>query len=118
MIIVIALAGSLGAICRFLLSSLLNRMPAQLALFSTTIINLVGSFLLGLCFGLSTKNPDLHHYFLILSYGFFAAFTTFSTFSYEAYTLIKRSKIRGVLFILISVIIATCCSGLGVILIN
>lgn len=76
-VMMIGLGGFFGAILRFLVSRKLNiekRFPL-----GTLIVNLVGSFLIGLIFGLAL--PKLWTLFLVS--GFLGALTTFSTLQRE-----------------------------------
>ena len=82
-VIYVAVAGGLGAISRYYLSGLAQRVGSGFP-FGTLTVNLVGSFLLGLIMqaGISTDlMPRALR--LALTIGFLGAFTTFSTFSYE-----------------------------------
>ena len=82
-VIYVAVAGGLGAISRYYLSGLAQRVGSEFP-FGTLTVNLVGSFLLGLIMqtGISTDlMPRALR--LALTIGFLGAFTTFSTFSYE-----------------------------------
>ena len=58
----------------------------------TLVVNVAGSLALGLAAGLlqsSTVTPELRAF---LTVGLLGAFTTFSTFSYEAMTLVQDSE--------------------------
>jgi CrcB protein len=82
-VIYVAVAGGLGAISRYYLSGLAQRVGSGFP-YGTLTVNLVGSFLLGLIMqtGISTDlMPRALR--LALTIGFLGAFTTFSTFSYE-----------------------------------
>ena len=78
-LLLVSLGGALGAPLRFILSSLIqNSFP-----FNTLIINVSGSFLIGV-FAVLIKNfeilaEDIFKYFLMV--GFLGSFTTFSAFS-------------------------------------
>ena len=61
--------------------------------YGTMIINLTGSFLLGLIVSMSMENfiidPRLR---LLLTIGFLGSYTTFSTYAYESIALISQGQ--------------------------
>ncbi|PLS04303.1 fluoride efflux transporter CrcB [Neobacillus cucumis] len=78
-IALVAAGGFFGALSRFGLSKLIKRRYPSTFPIATFIINLLGSFLLGLIFGANLENT----WRLLLGTGFMGAFTTFSTFKLE-----------------------------------
>ncbi|MGP4033480.1 fluoride efflux transporter CrcB [Pseudarthrobacter sp. 1C304] len=91
-VILMILAGAAGAAARFILDSLVRpRFPTPLPV-STMIINVSGSFLLGLLTGgvLMARVPaELQ---TILGTGFLGAYTTFSTANVETVRLIQARR--------------------------
>ncbi|MEA5117002.1 MAG: CrcB family protein [Propionicimonas sp.] len=87
--LLIAVAGGLGATCRFVLDSLISRLRAPLPL-GTLVINVTGSFLLGLVTGwlLATGNQ----WAAVAGTGFLGGYTTFSTASVEAARLLRAGR--------------------------
>ena len=87
--IFVAIGGALGATCRYLISQALAG-AAGLFPLGTLLINLFGSFLIGVFTELSGNlgqiNPTLS---LMLTVGLCGGFTTFSTFSLETLKLIE-----------------------------
>ncbi|MSQ61860.1 MAG: fluoride efflux transporter CrcB [Dehalococcoidia bacterium] len=82
--LLIALAGGLGAVSRFALDQWIGRrLPGQFP-WGTFAINVSGSFVLGLLFTLLTERYVANTTFrLSLTTGFLGAYTTFSTFALE-----------------------------------
>ena len=81
---------------------------------STLLINVSGSFVLGLLTGLAGANllPEAWH--LVLGTGFLGGYTTFSTASFETVKLIEERKWGSSLLSGIGTLIfATAASGLG-----
>ena len=97
-ILAIAIFGALGAISRYALSVFVARMlpaasPERAAFpLSTLIINLIGSFLLGVIVTLIAQRVLDESWRYALGVGFLGAFTTFSTFSVETDELLQRGQ--------------------------
>lgn len=82
-LLLIAAAGALGAVARYGLSGWIQDRTAFFP-WGTLVVNVPGSFLLGFAFRYlegTTLPPEWRQAATI---GFLGAFTTFSTFSYEA----------------------------------
>ena len=86
----IAFAGAAGALARYGVGGLVGRVQNGAFPWGTLIVNVSGSFLLGLLFALFTErlivSPALR---ITLTVGFVGAFTTYSTFSLETLTLLE-----------------------------
>jgi CrcB protein len=93
-VILMAIAGGLGAVARFVLDSIV-RMRVEAYPLGTLIINLSGSFLLGLVVGLADHALS-SEWRLVLGTGFLGGYTTFSTASYEAVRLAQQGRWREV----------------------
>jgi CrcB protein len=55
-------------------------------------VNVSGSLALGFSVGTSRHPTDAHVVFLLLTVGLCAGFTTFSTFTLDAFTLVERGE--------------------------
>lgn len=86
----VGVAGALGALCRYGLGSLVSeRYPGAFPL-GTFLINVTGSFLLGLLFVLLTERAGLPPTWrTAVTVGFLGAYTTFSTFTLETLRLVE-----------------------------
>jgi CrcB protein len=85
----VGFGAALGGMLRlFITQSVVARVGAGYAQYATVFINVSGSFLIGVILGLAqtrTDFPPLWRYFLAT--GILGGYTTFSTFSFEAFTI-------------------------------
>lgn len=106
-LISVAVGGAAGAMARYWVSGvLINNAQFKLP-YGTLTCNALGSFLMGVCFVLIMEkariSPELRP---LLMVGFMGAFTTFSTFSLEAVTLLQEGHIMSAaIYILMSVVL-------------
>lgn len=110
----IAVAGGLGAACRLFVDGLIRSRSRGAMPWGTVIINLTGSFLLGLITGFTTDQllPEALH--LIVGAGFLGGYTTFSTASFESIRLLQERKwVAGGINGLGVLVGATAAAGLG-----
>ncbi|SDR70422.1 camphor resistance protein CrcB [Christiangramia echinicola] len=111
------IGGGLGSSLRFIISKYLN--SDHLLPYGTFLVNIIGSLLLGMILGWALKTNSLTSPAnILLGVGFCGGFTTFSTFSFENYSLIKTgdylsfsiyffgSLILGILAILAGILIS------------
>jgi CrcB protein len=115
---IIGLGGFLGSVSRFLLSKVIQEQSNSNFPWGTMVINILGSFLLGVIFALSVKhsilNPTWRNF---LAVGFCGAFTTFSTFSLDNFQLIVNQQIGySLLYTIISVVLGFGFLYLGILL--
>ena len=116
MIWMIGIGGSLGAAARFLLGNLISRGAQKIDPFpiGTWIINITGSFLLGVLtrFHLTNRISDWLWYFG--GVGFCGAYTTFSTFGNETITLIQENKKKlAAIYVVTSIIFGVISAMIG-----
>ncbi|QDU92992.1 fluoride efflux transporter CrcB [Lignipirellula cremea] len=85
----IGLAGSIGAISRYLLSGAAYRLLGEHFPYGTLLVNVLGCFCLGMLAGWA---GELFHPAAkpTLSVGFLGALTTFSTFGYETINYLEK----------------------------
>ncbi len=112
----ISIGAMLGANARYWLGVWAAQRWGAAFPWGTFIINLSGSFLLGLFMTLVTGrypvDPNLR---LLVTVGFLGAYTTFSTFTYESINLfIKGQWLAGLLNVLGSMALGLLAAGFGV----
>src|SRR5699024_5717839 len=114
MTVMIGIAGSIGAICRYTLGALVNTIGRSLSPFpiGTLFLNISGAFLLGLCAYLLQAGIMTETIWLIVGVGFCGAYTTFSTFGTETITLLTKHRFGlALLFVLTSfffIVLVSC----------
>jgi fluoride exporter len=115
--LLVGLGGAIGAICRYLLSyaNKTNGFP-----FSTLMINVTGSLIIGVVLALSNKNYLISDNLkLFLATGICGGFTTFSTFSVENMLMLKSGNfIMSFLYIFTSVAACILATFVGFKIIN
>ncbi|HMK61389.1 MAG TPA: fluoride efflux transporter CrcB [Dissulfurispiraceae bacterium] len=104
---IVGVGGFLGAIARYLIAVWIGQAWGRSFPLGTFVINVSGSFLIGLLMTLFTEryavDPALRLLFVV---GFLGAYTTFSTFEYETGKLIEDSEwLFAALNVLLSVIV-------------
>ncbi|MEE3194194.1 MAG: fluoride efflux transporter CrcB [Candidatus Poribacteria bacterium] len=98
-ILLIAIGGSLGANARYWLGVLVKHYLGDEFPYATFIVNITGSFLLGMFLALiSTRYLSTNQgYQWAISIGFLGSYTTFSTFEYETMMLAETGNYLGAL---------------------
>ena len=86
----VALAGGLGAACRYTLDMVVSHLWRGPMGLGTGVVNVTGAFALGLLVGLTATMPLTPETMLIVGGGFLGAYTTFSTWMYESLRLAER----------------------------
>lgn len=119
-LLIIGAGGFLGSIARYLSQLGISRVLPVIFPYGTLAVNVSGCFLIGIIYALSDRatalTPELRFF---LATGFCGGFTTFSTFSYEAYNLIREGQYVFLsLYISMSVIIGVFATFLAITLIR
>ena len=95
-ILLIGLGGALGSMLRYGIGYWIG--PKNFPL-STLLINIVGSFIIGLVMAYCLKNESFSaNWKLFLTTGICGGFTTFSAFSLENFQLLQQDKLGIVLY--------------------
>lgn len=112
----VAVGGAFGAVARHLINiSPLATAGGKFPL-PTFVINIVGSFLIGVLFVVFGERMDVsENVRLALIVGFLGAFTTFSTFEMEIFALAReRQTMMAIVYLLLSVVVGFIGVSAGV----
>lgn len=91
-LILISLFGGIGAAARLIGDGLLRSVFGRRFPWATMIINVIGSFILGLVAGVTIAHPDMKNLDIIVGTGFCGGFTTFSTATFESVRLLQERR--------------------------
>lgn len=90
--VIVGLGGFVGSVLRYLAGKLPLGTASGFPV-NTLIINVLGSFVIGILAALGTKYSDFDpRLMLLLKVGLCGGFTTFSTFSLETFELIRAGS--------------------------
>jgi len=93
----LSVAGGIGATGRFVIDGVIRTVLGRKFPWATLIINVLGSFILGIIVGAVLYRNGSTDLKLILGTGFCGGFTTFSTASFETVRLIEERRFGAVL---------------------
>lgn len=112
----IAVGGAVGALARFAVASYVgNRMGSRFP-YGTMLINLSGSFLIGVVMTVIAERASINRNIVFLvPIGFIGAYTTFSTFEFETLRLVQDGQVLPAFTnITLSILIGFAMVWLGV----
>ena len=99
----IAFGGALGAVSRYWLTVSIERFNVTWFPLGTFMVNLLGSFLIGLLYILFAEKLSVADQWRpVIITGFLGAMTTFSTFSLDALLLFQQGHYNTALFYVLS----------------
>ncbi len=91
--IAIAAGGAIGAVLRYLADAGMTKIAAAGFPWGIFAVNVAGSFLMGLCAAFFTQNASISESLrLFATAGLLGGFTTFSSFSLDAFNLLARGQ--------------------------
>jgi fluoride exporter len=113
----LVMAGAaVGGLGRYLLASAIGARFPQRYWYGTVIVNVTGCFLIGLVMTILTERQANPNWRLLLVVGFLGGYTTFSSFAYETYGLVRDGDfLKGFANVAVSVVagyLALWCGAL------
>lgn len=104
--VAVGLGGFLGAIARYALGSYIGSRYGVRFPLGTFIINVSGSFLIGLILALLARTTASAYWRYLIPIGFIGAYTTFSTFEYETLRAMQDGQVMtGLLNVGLSLVV-------------
>ena len=91
----VGLAAALGAVSRYLVDQAVANKWESAFPWGTWVINVTGSFALGLLTGLALHHGLSAHVVSVLGTGICGGYTTFSTFNFESVRLAEDGSLAG-----------------------
>ena len=114
-LLLVALGSALGAPARYLLDRLIQGRHDRVLPWGTWTINVTGSFLLGLLFGLASRSGWDGRILAAAGTGFLGSYTTFSTFTWETVRLVEeRAYVAAVANVTLSLVAGLAAVSAGV----
>lgn len=107
-VFIIGLGGALGAVLRYAAGGLDYRFSSGIFPISTLFVNVTGSLLIGLLWGIFEQIAVSPNIRLFIFIGILGGYTTFSTFSLETFNLVRDGEywiaiVNMILSVLLSV---------------
>jgi CrcB protein len=111
----VAVGGALGAMARYWMYNAWQKLAEHSFPYITLLVNVFGSLLIGVVFVLLVERGALSlEWRNVISVGFLGGFTTFSTFSLDALSLLEQGEIvLALLYVLASVLVCILAAWLG-----
>ncbi|MBX3103376.1 MAG: fluoride efflux transporter CrcB [Microbacteriaceae bacterium] len=115
LVLSLSIAGGVGAGCRFVLDGIIKSRTIIAFPIGTMIVNIAGSFLLGLITGFAISHSMPEAWRTILGVGFCGGFTTFSTASFETVRLAQQRRFSAAALNAFGMLLGSLlAAGLGV----
>jgi CrcB protein len=108
-----ALAGGIGAALRFFLDGLLKARTRATFPYGTALVNLTGSFALGVVAGIAANGWLAPEVAAVVGVGLLGGYTTFSTASVETVRLAQEGRYRAAVVNGLGVLVACTLAALA-----
>lgn len=116
-VVLLVVAGGFGAVARFVVDGVVRKGFAVAFPLGTVLINLTGSFVLGLLTGLALAQVLPDPVRLVAGTGFLGGYTTFSTATFETVRLVQERRLPAAILNGLGTLVATTAlAGLGLVI--
>lgn len=118
-LLLVFVGGGLGSSVRYVIGKYLNA-PDMSFPWGTFLVNIAGSFIVGLAFGwLLQKSKFTDDFLFFLVVGFCGGFTTFSAFAHESLTFLRYGHYNlFITYVISSMLVGLFCVWLGYLVIR
>jgi CrcB protein len=114
-VLFVAAGGAIGSALRYSAMVWISQRLSQGFPWHTFLVNVTGSFVLGLLLSVSVEHGGWDRWTLFLGIGVLGGFTTFSTFSFESLRLIEDGLVGvGAANMLLSVVVGVAAAAAGI----
>jgi len=105
--LLVGVGGALGSVLRFWASSYIAGRVGSRFPYGTFVVNISGSFLIGLALAVLAETMDWGaNWRYLISIGFIGGYTTFSAFEYETFRLFQSGRVfSAILNVTLSVVV-------------
>jgi CrcB protein len=92
-LLLVAVGGALGSVARYLLSTVILRATGSLFPLGTFVVNAVGCLIFGAIAGAASQRVQIApEWRLFLLVGVLGGFTTFSSYAFESFSLVRDGQ--------------------------
>jgi fluoride exporter len=114
--LLVGMGGAVGSMARYGIGYIASKYLSNPFPVATFVINILGSFIIGILFALSARNHWLQQGgMLLLASGFCGGFTTFSTFALDNVTLVQKGfSVTAILYTGLSLTVGLLLCRLGI----
>lgn len=118
LLLMVGCGGFIGSVARYWVQQMSVKYLSPDFPYGTLGVNLLGSFLIGLFFGLAEKGGWMNsEWRIFLVTGFCGGFTTFSSFSLESINLLQKGNFGGFgLYVILSVALCLLAGYAGILI--
>ena len=115
-VLLVGSGGFIGSIARYGIGHIASKYIQTSFPIGTFVINIIGSFIIGILFGLVSRNQWMQQGgYLLLASGFCGGFTTFSTFALDNVNLMQKGEsVTAIIYTGLSVIVGLLLCRVGI----